>query len=156
MTLPVLLSPNTDLVSVAWLKRVPKVQMWGVGVATKLPADDAILRTKGFIRTAVVGGTPDLNVRLRRPVVNVQCWAAPEVVGSSKVPWARAGQIAEWVWESTFDTDLMNVLLDMPQTGYGQARVFTVNALSEPRRVEGDESGYARFDVDLEVNWTGV
>lgn len=155
MTLPVLLSPNTDLVAVAWLRRIPKVADYGVGVATSLPADDAPLRERGFIRVTVVGGTPDLYVPLRRPIVAAECFAAP-AEGSSKVPWARAGQLAEWVWESTYDGAMRDLPLDMPQDGYGRARVLTVSALTEPRRVPGDEAGYARFDVELELNWTGV
>jgi hypothetical protein len=47
----------------------------------------------------------------------------------------------------------MNRLLDFSARGYASARVLTVVALSEPGRIEGDPSGFARYDVDLLINW---
>lgn len=155
MTAPALLLPNTDLVGVAWLKRNPKFSAKGIGIATVLPNDDVALRA-GFVQTTVVGGSPEVELPIRRPVLQVSAWAAPADPASSKTPWAQAFQIAEWVWEQTYATEHQNVLLTFSLPGYAKARVFSAVALSEPRRVPGDEGNYARVDLDVLINWTGV
>jgi hypothetical protein len=155
MTPPLVLLPNTDLVAVQWLRRNSKFSAKGVGIATSLPADRAKIVT-GFITTQIVGGSPEIELPIRHPVVAVSHWAAPAVEGSSKVPWPQASALAEWTWEQTWDRADQNVTLSFSLPGYAQARVFTVEALTEPRRVEDDPSGYARVDVDLLFHWTGV
>lgn len=155
MTAPALLLPNTDLVAVAWLKRNPKFSEKGIGIATVLPNDDAALRA-GFITTTIVGGSPEIDVPIRRPVVQVSAWAAPASPGSTKTPWPQAAQIAEWAWEQTFDSAHRGVLLSFSLPGYARARVSTAVALTEPRRIPGDEGNYARVDLDVEINWIGV
>jgi hypothetical protein len=152
---PLVLLPNTDLVAVAWLRRNAKFSERNIGIATTLPSDRAKL-VSGFITTQVVGGSPELELPIRKPVVAVSSWAAPATEGSSKTPWPQAAAISEWIWEMTWDRAHMNVTLSFSLPGYAQARVFTVEALTEPRRVEDDPSGYARVDVDLLINWTGV
>lgn len=152
---PLVLLPNTDLVGVAWLKRNPKFSAKEIGIATSLPADRSKI-VKGFITTTIVGGSPEIEVPIRRPIISVSSWAAPATSESQKVPWSQASGIAEWVWEQTFDSAHQNVVLTFSLPGYAQARVFTAIALTEPRRVEDDPSNYARVDVDLQINWTGV
>lgn len=150
MSAPVIpLRANNTLVASAWLKlAVP-----GVGVATRLPAADAAMRTAGFIRVVPVGGSPDLYSPLRSPVVTAECWAAPATEGSSKVPTARANALAEAVIAATYDEALMDVVLDLG-AGYPDVRVRTVQALSEPLESPDDPSNYGRFDVDLLLLWS--
>lgn len=155
MTAPPWLLPNTDLVGVAWLKRNPKFSAKGIGIATVLPSNDAALRA-GFITTTVVGGSPEIELPIRHPVIAVSAWAAPADPASSKTPWSQAFQIAEWVWEQTFDPAHMGALLTFSLPGYAQARVRTAVALTEPRRIPGDEGNYARVELDVMLNWTGV
>lgn len=152
MTTPLL--PNTDLVAVAWLKRNAKFTAKGVGVATTIPDDLPQLRA-GFLHVVRVGGSPSIDLPVRAPVVQVSAYAAP-AEGSSKMPWAQASQLAEWVWEQTFSAADQNVTLAFSVAGYAQARVMTAVALSEPLRVENDPSGYARVDIEVLINWTGV
>lgn len=144
--------PNTDLVTVAWLKLVPGVSQ----AATKLP-EASVLRSLpgGFVRVlSGIGGFSPLDVPLRRPVVQIECWAAP-AEGSQKVPWGVASDLAESIFLAQYDPALMDVTVDLVPVTFGQARVRTVNA-QEPRKIEGDPSGFARFDVDAMINWTGV
>lgn len=143
------LHPNTDLVAVAWLKLAAP----GYGVATSLPSDTSALRTSGFVQTRTVGGSPDMYVPMRSPVVSVTCWAAPSVQGSDKVPWGRANNIAELIVAATYDRSLTDVDVTLPGD-FPPAHVHTVIALSEPRRIEDDPANFARFDVDLVLNWT--
>lgn len=150
MTAPVVpLRANNSLVAQAWLRlAVP-----GVGVATRLPQPDAAMRTAGFIRVPVVGGSPDTYSPLRAPVVTAECWAAPATEGSSKVPTARANALAEAVIAATYDRALMDRVLDLG-AGYPAARVRTVQALSEPLESPDDPGNFGRFDIDLLLLWS--
>lgn len=154
MTAPLLL-PNTDLVAVGWLRRNAKFVDKGIGIATRLPSDSAALRA-GFIVVSTVGGTPMPDLPLRQPVVQVSCWASPASDASQKTPWNHASQLAEWCWEQTFDRTQQNVDLSFSLPGYAHARVMSVVALTEPRRMEGDEGLDARVDIELQFYWTGV
>lgn len=159
VALPTQLTPNALLVARDWLKAAPRLA-WSnagtpvrVGVATSLPKDDApALTTLGFIRLTISGGSPDVYVPRRNPVVTAECWAAPNKPGTegtaAKLPWDRAGGIAELVWESTFDRGMQNFLISPPLPGYLPVRVRTVEALTEPRDIHTDPN-YARFDVEL-------
>jgi len=150
MTTP--LRPTGELVAIAWLKlAVP-----GIGVATTLPSDATALRTSGFLQARTVGGSPDLYLPMRAPVVAVSCWAAPSTEGSSKPPWNRANSLAERIVAATYDRALMDVTVDVSASDYTDAHVRTVVALSEPIRVEDDPGNYARYDVDLLVRWGSV
>lgn len=155
MTAPALMLPNSDLVAVGWLKTLATLA--SVEKGTTLPKVDTALRTTGFLKTMIVGGTPAMESPIRRPVINVQSWAAP-AAGSRKVPWARAAQNAERVWEATQARPFAQVVVDLSAigSGYQNARIFTVIAISEPRRIEGDGSDFARFDLDVQVNWMGA
>lgn len=143
-------APNAELVASAWLRlAVP-----GIGVATTLPKVDAAMRTSGFLRVQTVGGTPDTYVPMRAPVVAVEAWAAPATDSSSQPPWGRANTLAERVLAATYNPVLMNVAVDLSSAGdYLPARVRTVVAVSEPRRVTDDPSNFARFDLDLLFTW---
>jgi hypothetical protein len=150
--------PNTDLVGVAWLKLVPGLDPQKV--ATKLPTSNGEVSADalrppggGFVRWhSGLGGTP--SGVMRRPVGAAECWAAP-APGSSQVPWGRASELAEAIMDAVDDehSPLHGITVTLPGD-YGMARVHSVNALGEPVKVEGDPSGFARFDLDLEINWT--
>lgn len=161
MTAPPVLRPTTPLLAIAWGRRIPKLATYGVPVASALPADISVVRSKGFVTVLAVGGTPEVHLPMRHPVVSFSAWAAPAEEGSTKIPKGRAGQIAEWIWEATtakfIDGEQMQQLrLSMPLPGYAQANLRTVTALSEPVEVTGDPGNFARFDLDIEFTWTGV
>jgi hypothetical protein len=145
------LFPGTDLVAVGWLKLIPGLPAGRI--ATKLPGDDALLRAPGFVRTMISGGTPARDMAIRSPVVTAECWTAPQA-GSAKLPWGVANQLAEIIVAASYDRAFLYRHIDLTavSAAYLPARVFTVIPLTEPRRVP-DPSGFARFDVDLLINW---
>jgi hypothetical protein len=159
MSAPTLLRPNSEVVGVSWARRVPGIP--DSGVATNLPTDRSKL-VDGFVQLiGVATGTAEIEVPLHRPVLTFACWAAPANEASSKPPWAKAARMAEALWESSFyetylGINVQGIVIPMYLPGYANARILTVNAVSEPVRVPDDPSNYARFDVDLELNWTGV
>lgn len=151
-----LLRPTSELVAVGWLTRAAP----GVGVGTHLPAADDAMRVDGFIRTAVVGGTPDATTPRRAPVIVVECWVPP-ADGSHLPPWLRAGKLVQTLVDATQDRSLQNVTVDVTGLvldgvtlpGYAPARVLTVIAHGEPRRIEDDPNYWARQEIDLELAW---
>lgn len=148
-----LLLPTSRLVAEGWLRlAVP-----GVGVGSELPEvkDAPELRTAGFVRLPIVGGGPDRYVpSYRQPVASAECWFAPaERTGAPQ--WSHAEQLAERIVAATADRALMGVLVDLSAIGnYPLARVHSVVALSEPDRVEEDDSDWSRVDIDLGLDWS--
>lgn len=151
MTAPALKAPSIDLVAPAWLRLVPGVP--ADRVATSLPSDLAKLQgDTGFITVERVGGGPARDVPMRGSALRVSAWAAPSA-GSTQVPWGRASDLVEAVLTGTYSDALVGILIDLSARGYAAVRVLTVYALGEPARVTGDPSGFARFDIDLLMNW---
>lgn len=148
--------PNNDLVGVAWLsQRVPGIVAGQV--ATTLPANAAAWTAEGFVQIqAIPGGrAPDIDVPLRLPVFQVDCWAV--TADSAGVPtykphWAKANRLAELIRIATEDGQLYGKAVVMP-AGYSGARVQAAYLLGEPGRVNDDPSGYARLTLDLALDW---
>lgn len=147
------LRPNADLVAVAWVSTVTGVDPGQV--ATARPEDASKWKEKGFVQLTVVGGTPDRDTPIRRPVLSVDAWAVNP--GTDKAPWGKAFNLAELVVQGTYP--LRPYLAARPVTmpaGYSGARVMTAEALSEPRRIEDSSASYAHVQFDLLLTWTEV
>lgn len=154
MTAPATLRPNSQLVAVEWAKLIPNFAANSVQVASRLPKDDTPLRGSGFCRMRAVGGVPDVYVPRRNSVIVAECWAATASPASTKMPVARAATLAEWLWEATFDSTLMNKVVDFTLPGYPRVAVKTVEALNEPYQIGDPDPLLARFDINLLVHWT--
>lgn len=140
---------NTELVAVAWLASAEGIEPGQV--ATTLPSDASAWETNGFVHVVgVVGGTPQLYYALHEPVVQVDCYAVN--LSSGKPPWGKAASLMELVVAATYDeAGLQRALTLRPD--YPQARVLTAHFTSEPRRMPGDDSSYARYQADLALHW---
>jgi hypothetical protein len=139
--------PVTDMVAQAWLSSLPGLSAGMVGAT--LPQGDSWAST-GFVQVTVVTGAVDPYTGLRAPQVQVDCWARkPE---SAKPPWRQANQLAELVVAATVNGTGQQTILDLG-VHYDAARVLSVRALGEPRRVVDPDGSYARYSVDLGVTW---
>lgn len=153
MTTPTLRA-TPELVAIAWLKTVV-----GDCVATTLPKptkDGSVLSwaDTGFVTLAVAGGTPNLYVPLRAPVMGVDCWAAN--VGSQKPPWDKAAILAEAIQAACYDDASIPQTVSLP-SGYPAARVLSAYTTGEHRRMPDDASSYARYSIPgLVIAWTEV
>jgi hypothetical protein len=139
--------PSSEQVAVAYLKTVAALDP--TKIATSLPADAAVWAASGFVQVQVVGGTPEVHVPKFSPVIEVTCWANNS--NSQQPPWGKASHLAEAVKFSTYSQ--RSVLLETPENFY-DVRLLSVYPVSEPRRVLGDEAGFARVSVDLAFHWT--
>lgn len=154
------LLPNNDLVAVAWIGGIPGLS--ASMVSTNLPQDVTTWQTNGFITTSVIGGSPDLYLPIRKPVVQIDCWAVNP--NSGKPPWGKANQLAELVRDHVQTMNRMTAnfhrLLSFPQGNYSGAVVMDAMLRTEPRRAiaqgmmpVGDEASYARYLFDVEMHW---
>lgn len=149
--------PTNELVAVAWLSQRVNGIVAGQ-VATTLPSfKDGTLSwaAEGFVQVqAIPGGVPDVELPIRHPVLQVDFWAANVDSSGSvtgKPPWNKANRLAELVREATLEQQYGQPVT-LPADYLG-ARVLAAILISEPMRMEGDPSGYARFSADLALDW---
>lgn len=143
--------PNTELVGLAWLsQRVP--EFVGLGnVATTLPLSTA-WPNGGFVQARdLVGGAARIDIPQRRPLLQIDCWAVKP--GSSKPRWALASYLAECVRNATESSSAKYSSPVALPADYLPAIVSAAFIVGDIRRIENDPSGYARFSMNLEVDW---
>jgi hypothetical protein len=145
------------MVAQEWLKTADGLPISPTAIGRTLPnlENNASIAASGFLQVgSVVGGTPETEVLKRRSVLELISWTPPRGRNMDKPTWNRAGDLMEAVVESTYDQDPLNVqrLLTMP-TGFRNARVMSVEILTEPREVEGDEASWAGSRVEAQFNW---
>jgi hypothetical protein len=152
--MPVALRPTTELVAVSWVGGIEGITP--AMVATTLP-DNTSWSTTGFVQVYTVGGSPAKHNPLRRPVVNVDCWAVSGTT-TLKPNWMLANTLAEMILAEAndFDRARREVVITIGTKQYPPARVLGVDVLSEPRRVPSDSGGYARYQFDMTLNWAAV
>jgi len=144
--------PTSELVFVAWLKGVPGLPTEQIG--TTLPTD-ASRWPDGFLQVAVVGGSNRPDLPVRRPVMRVSCWVA----GGKKPRFGEANVLADAVVAGTHGEDghgQTGRRVHIATGSYAPAQVMSVFPVGIPMRVTDDPSGYARYDVDIELHWTTV
>lgn len=142
--------PTNSLVAVAWLsQRVPGITP--AMVATSLPRDSSTWSSLGFVQATVITGTPDVDVPIRRPLIQVDLWAmTPD---SARPPLAKAANLAELVRVATeLETARYSSPVTMP-ANYAGAIVLSAYVASEPAEIPDDPSGYAHFTMDLRLEW---
>lgn len=142
--------PTNALVAVAWLGQ--RVDGLAPGmVATRLPRDLAAWADLGFVQATVISGTPDVDVPIRRPLVQIDAWAhSPDGV---KPPVNKAARLAELVRVATeLSTAKYSTPVEMP-ANYAGAIVLSAYVVTEPYEVTDDPSGFARISLDLVLEW---
>lgn len=145
--------PTTEDVTIAWLKTVEGLDP--TKVATSLPGDATGWAATGFVQVlSVAAGAQEIETPLYGPVVTCECWAvAPN---SSKPPWGQAGSLATAIVWATHRARRANSRVLAIRTGYHQARLLSIAALGDPRRIDLDDAGYSRYSVELQPRWTPV
>ena len=144
---------NTDLVAGAWLSSLPGLNA-GM-VATQLPEKaetNASLITSGFVTYRTVGGSPNMYVPERAPVLDVRAYGFPIATASRKAQWALATSLAERILAACQALSSFNATLALP-SGYPHARVQQAHAISEPMRLYGDRAYWAVVRFDLQLYW---
>jgi hypothetical protein len=154
-TLPPL--ATSELVAQFWIGTIPglSTQM----VATQLPdAEDkrgnpAPWVATGFITVHVVGGSPNIYLPVKNPVMQLDFYATRP--GSDKPPWGVANVLAETVRYATLQRTGFNRVLNLMagNTTYPPAVVKSAYFMTEPRRAYGDVGDYGHYQVDMAMTW---
>lgn len=155
MTIVIAKRATTDLVAVAWLKGLV-----GDIVATTMP-HPAAGTAFDFVTVHTAGGSTNMYVPMREPVVSIDCWSAP--AASVKPPWNRATALAEAIVAGCLDHEANPRPLTLP-TGYPGARVLSAHVVQDPRRPvvpgAGDNSAdlgsWARIIMAIQLHWVEV
>jgi hypothetical protein len=141
---------STELVAISWIAGIDGFTASGVG--DQLPAAEVDWAEGGYVVVPfTVGGTPQGNAPVRRPVVQVECWAT--VPNSDKLPWRKAGNLADQIQFATYDRGYApRRPLQLPPP-YPIAWVQSAKALTHPQRIWSDLGDYAGFSFDLYLTW---
>lgn len=142
------LHATTDLVAVEFLRTMPGLT--ADVVATQLPADESKWAANGAVVVPLrVGGTPHSTIALKRPVVQVDCWAT--VPGSDKIPWNIADQLCEQIRFGCLDRTTFNrpLAITAGKLTYPGARVLSAKMLTEPRKIWSDAGEYGGYSFNL-------
>jgi hypothetical protein len=149
--MPTNLTPNSELVAVNYIKSFNLGPSATFGVGTTLPENTSSW-TDGFVLVQVVGGSSDVDVPAKRPLVQLDCYVPS--VNSSKPQWGKAATIAADIVDKLYLHQHAGMELDLGT--FKNANVSSAYAVSEPRRVTNDPAGYARYTVDVILRWVTV
>jgi len=141
--------PTNGLVAQAWLAQRVDGLAEGM-VASTLPRETAAWAELGFVQVTPVTGTPDVDLDVRHPLVQVDCWAMTP--NSVKPPRMKAHRLAELIRVATFEGARYSQPVTLP-AAYAGAIVLSAYLNTEPAEVPDDPSGYARVTFDLALDW---
>lgn len=161
MTTPLPLLATTEQTVAAWIASIPGIIALGgmQAVGTTLPADanpdgtPAAWTQTGYVTVSVVGGSPDIYLPVKKPVIQVDTWAT--VPGSNLPPWQMANVLMETIRYATLQRKGFNRVLALSAggIGYPSAVVDSAYFLTEPRRSYSDAADYAHFLADVQFVW---
>jgi hypothetical protein len=140
-------NPNSELIAVNYLRSLNLGPSASFGVGTTLPENKESWKD-GFIQVSVVGGSPDVDVPTRRPMIQIDTWVPS--LNSSKAQWGLANTLAENILANLFEDSSIKLSLG---PNFKDARIQSGYAVSEPRRVSNDPAGHARYTVDIVLTW---
>lgn len=147
---------NTDLAVQTWLSNLPFLNAGMVGAELPEKAEqNTSLAASGFVTAYTVGGTPQLYVPMRQPVVQIDTWGFPALSGR-RPQWELANQLAELLVAACYNGTLIGSALPIGKNGYGTIRMMQAHPLQEPHRVYSDRAYRARFRFDLQTYWIEV
>lgn len=145
------LVPTNELVAQEWVRSIPGLTAF---VDSQLPSDESVWTTNGAVIVNIVGGAPNIYLKVRNPVIQVDCWQNNP--NSDKLPWNLAVALAEQVRTALEDDETLNRLLTISVNGvnYQSAWAQTAYVMTEPRRVYSDAGDYAGCSFDCAISWT--
>jgi hypothetical protein len=145
--------PTNDLAAMAWLRTIPGLP--SQKISTKLPGKISVIAEEGFITVRTVGGSSDVHLPRRSPVIEVQAWACHPESDDREPPWAKANNLVEIIREFCEDVGFTNFGGVIPtKSGYYDICVPSAITQGEPTKIEDDEARFACYRQDILINWT--
>lgn len=142
--------PTNELAAMAWIRSIPGIDPQKV--STKLPGNNSLI-VPGFVTVMTIGGSPDIYVPRREPIIEVKTWACHPDGDRQDPPWARANDLAEIIWERCLDHRSFGGVL-FTKNGYDNVCVPSAYPLTEPMKVPDDAPRFACYTMDLQLHWT--
>jgi hypothetical protein len=105
----------------------------------------------GFVTVPTVVGGNIHYAGTRVPVLQVEVWAA--VPSSDRPQYGAAEQLAEDIVAAANALNTGAPIYVRQRAGYARALVQCVPMMTEPRRLDDPETGYARYLMDLALAW---
>lgn len=143
--------PTNELAALSWIRSIPGVP--SERVSTKLPGDNSLIAPSGFVTVLTVGGSSNVYVPRRSPVIQVQTWACHLNGDRRDPPWAKANQLAEVIREQCWDHTSFGGTIPT-KNGYFDICVPSAYVVSEPMKLEDDEGRFACYTMDVQMHWT--
>lgn len=140
--------PTTELVAVHWLRQAV-AGLEAAQVGTTLPSDLSKWPDGFLTATALPTGAEVGLPQLRHGYMQLDAWAHPPASGQ-RPPWGEANRLVELVHAAT--EGATGRVVELP-ANYLPARVLSAYLATEPERIEGDPSGFARYRADLALEW---
>lgn len=136
--------PNSDVVCTFWLKTLSALStLVGTQVATTLPAQGTLTHPV-FLQVTTVTHRVDRYDPSRQPVVTVDAWAAPGLLG-------EVATALEIVRDATYLGSGLGTFTT--KTGFTPVRLADVSVFSGPRPVRNDPAALAHQVMDLELTY---
>lgn len=134
------MSTSTRVVE-TWLQTLPFVDSAMVGPT--LPADMSVWASSGFWQVTVVGGSPNVDLGTKEPVLEIACWAAtPE---ATYPPFNRAERMATQVRDAALEARTQGLVDNVFLLG--------ITPLTEPMRIPDERTGFARVSLQVMAWW---
>lgn len=141
--------PSSELVATSFIKSLNISTSSNFGVATTFPENLESIKD-GFVQVQIVGGSPNIYIPERNPLVQVDCYIPS--INSSRPAWGKAATLAEQIVQAIYALDgTTGKILDLGT--YQDALVQSAYVAMEPRRIPGDPAGHARFSMDISLSW---
>lgn len=137
------LHANTALVAQAWLTTLFPAAM----VGSTLP-EPAKWAATGFVKVGpVVGGSVNIYVPERHPVVQVDCYATWP--NSEKVNRAQANDLAETIRAACY----LPVPAVTLRNTVKPVHLSSVYPITEPRELAEPATNFGRYTLDIHIGW---
>lgn len=144
--------PTNELAAISWIRTIPGVPEQRV--STKLPGDNELIAASGFVTVPmVVGGSSDIYVPRRSPIVEVRTWACHLNGDRQDPPWWKANVLMETIREHCWDHQAFGGVIST-RSGYYDVCVQSAYFITEPRKLESDDARFACYTADVQLHWT--
>lgn len=144
--------PTSELAAMAWIRTIDGFNY--DMVSDKLTGDNALIAASGFVTVLVIGGSSDIYVPRRSPVIEVRTWACNLDGDRQDPPFAEAGSLIETIRERCLNHGKFRNSAIETEPGYEQVCVPSVYFLTDPTKHEDDDARFASWSAEVQFHWT--
>jgi hypothetical protein len=144
-------APTNELATMSWLRTLPGISHEMVGTKR---LDPELMPSEGFLTVRTVGGSSNIYIPQRSPVMQITAFAFDINGDRRDPPWAAAVNLLEEIREYCMYEQFNFKGVIPTENGYDDVCVQSANPLTEPAKVPGDDARMAEYTMDVQINWT--